>query len=195
MWLPPSSQRISAWREVHHKVCGVRGCSPRAVSSWVGNDGASLLLAPKHPWTELQTDLFSLLHRREMPLRISHLICNHYLENFEVCCLYATMRLRVLLQRGLQEHDVPEHHFLLLRGRCWQSRLFIFLGSCAVVNAEDLGLQETCFGFEIPFQEVARGWWSPTSTHTNQYYRKGWQEELLDRSKEGSILLSAALLR
>lgn len=198
VWLLPSSQRNSAWREVHHKVCGIRGCSPRAlpraVSSREVNDGAGLLLAPKHPWTERQTDLLSLLHRREMPFLISHLVCNHYLENFEVCCLYAMIRVRVLLRRGLQEHDIPDQHFLQLRGKCWQSGHFIFPGSCAVVNAEDLGVQEACFSFELPFQEVARGWWSPRSTHTNQRYRKRGQEELLDRSKEGGILLSTTLL-
>lgn len=50
--------------------------------------------------------LLLLLHRREIP--ISHLICNRSLGNFEVCCLYGMVRMHVLLQRGLQEHDVPD---------------------------------------------------------------------------------------
>lgn len=128
-----------------------------------------------------------------MPLLISHLISNHYLENFEVFCLYAMIRVGVLLRKGLREHGVPNLHFLHLRGKCCQSRHFIFPGRCAVVNAEDLGVQEACFSFELPFREVSRSRRSPTSTHTNLCYRKRWQEELLDRSKEG-ILLSNALL-
>lgn len=66
--------------------------------------------------------------------------------------------VHVQSQRGLQEHDSSDRHFLQLTDKRWQSGHSIFPGSCAVVEAEDLsGVQEAYFSFKLPFWEVARG--------------------------------------
>lgn len=129
-----------------------------------------------------------------MLLLICHLICSHNLENFEVLCLYAMIGVHVLLQRGLQEQDAPDQRFLQPRDKCRQSRHFILPSSCAVVNAEDFGVQEACFSFELPFgkwQEVDGTLQAPMPINVTEKVAGGTK----DPSKEGIILLSTSLLQ